>query len=428
MKSFRFIFSAVIFCSMMVGVRCKKDEPIVPFEFVMGTDNYPAPNTAVPEKGKLHQDPDFLTTIARVTQKSDGYAGPGIENEYARCDPENSDGTRLILRANSAECYLYDPASWAFIKQITAFSDCIQEPEPRWDQTNSKVFYYLCNTELRSYNIDSDASTTIHDFKHEFPNAADISTKVEGDASMDRRFWCFMVEDSLFNLLGVIVYDRTADSVVGCKTSGFPDAINWVSMDMTGKHALIGFESINYVQAFDQSMAAATNLPAGSNAHADLALGADGHDLFVYQNTATDFISYYDLNSGTETQLLPIPFDVNGDIGLHFSGNCSGTPGWVLVSTYGSSNPPPGQPHSWMDCQLFMLELKANPRVWRIAHTQSYTSRDYSGEKNYFAEAFAAINAKGTRIYWGSNWRNFTTDYTDTYQVIMPDNWVAGMP
>lgn len=428
MKSFRFIFSTVIFCSLLVGVHCKKDEPIVPFEFVMGTDKYPAPNTAIPEKGKLHQDPDFLTTIARVTQKSDGYAGPGIENEYSRCDPENCDGTRLILRANSAECYLYDPASWALIKQITAFSDCIQEPEPRWDQNNPKVFYYLCNSELRSYNIDSDVSTTIHDFKHEFPNTADISTKVEGDASMDRRYWCFMVEDSLFNLLGVIVYDRTADSIVGQKTSGFPDALNWVSMDMSGGHCLIGYESTNYVQAFDQSMAAATNLPAGSNAHADLAFGADGHDLFVYQNTATDFISYYDLTTGIETQLLPIPFDVNADIGLHFSGNCNKTPGWVLVSTYGSYNPPSGQQHSWMDCQLFMLELKANPRVWRIAHTQSYTSRDFNAEKNYFAEAFATINAQGTRIYWGSNWRNFTTDYTDTYQVIMPDNWLTGMP
>jgi hypothetical protein len=42
--------------------------------------------------------------------------------------------------------------------------------------------------------------------------------------------------------------------------------------------------------------------------------------------------------------------------------------------------------------------------------------------------AFATVNGLGTRIYWGSNWRNFTTDYTDTYQVLMPDNWITGMP
>jgi hypothetical protein len=136
-----------------------------------------------------------------------------------------------------------------------------------------------------------------------------------------------------------------------------------------------------------------------------------------------------DLDTGAETPLVPIPFDVNPDIGLHVSGNSSQTPGWVLVSTYGSKNPPPGNSHSWMDNQLFMVELKANPRIWRIAHTYSYTALDYTGAKNYFAEAFAAINRKGTKIYFGSNWYKATLpDYTETYQVILPDEWVSRMP
>jgi hypothetical protein len=81
-----------------------------------------------------------------------------------------------------------------------------------------------------------------------------------------------------------------------------------------------------------------------------------------------------------------------------------------------------------MDCQLFMLELKTNPRVWRIAHTQSYTTRFYTGVKNFFAEAFATINDKGTKVYWGSNWRNYTQDYSDTYQITLPEDWITGMP
>ena len=421
-------FSLVLIILSLRFVSCHRDETFLPFEFIMGTDYYPAPNTSQPEKGKLHQDPDFLTTIARVTQKADGYAGPGIENEYSRCSPQQRDMNWIILRANSGEWYFYTSFSGELSKQITAFNDCVQEPEPRWDQMNSRLFYYLCGSELRCYDTNTDLSTTVHDFKNEFPSVYDITTKVEGDASLDRRYWCFMVEDSLFNLLAVIVYDRTADSVVGQKTSGFPDAINWVSMDMSGNHCLIGYESINYIQVFDRTMTTSLNLPAGSNAHGVLALTSGNQDVWVYQNTATDYISYCDLATGTETQLIHIPFDVNGDIGLHFSGNCYETPGWVLVSTYGSYNPPPGQQHSWMDCQLFMLELKSDPRIWRIAHTQSYTSQNFDGEKNYFAEAFAAINTQGTRIYWGSNWRNYAADYTDTYQVLLPDNWVADMP
>ena len=126
-----------------------------------------------------------------------------------------------------------------------------------------------------------------------------------------------------------------------------------------------------------------------------------------------------DLNTGLETQLVEIPFGENSDIGLHFSGNCAEKPGWALVSTYGAKNPPPNEKHTWMDTQIFMLELKQNPTVWRIAHTHAYTSKDYVGEKNYFAEAFATINKAGTRVYFGSNWDDYTAEYTDTYQAVL---------
>ncbi|MDH7515831.1 MAG: T9SS type A sorting domain-containing protein, partial [Bacteroidota bacterium] len=93
-----------------------------------------------------------------------------------------------------------------------------------------------------------------------------------------------------------------------------------------------------------------------------------------------------------------------------------------------SKNPPEGQTHSWMDTQLFLVELKANPRIWRLAHTHAYTSLDFDGEKNYFAEAFAAINTAGTRVYFGSNWCDFTPDYSETYVVELPARWKELMP
>lgn len=384
----------------------------------------------MPPKGTCITDPNFQTKIVRITDKKlDGYIGPGIENEYAKADPENSDGTLLILRGNSAAWYLYNPSTYQMIKQLTVFDPCNQEPEPRWDPFHPKIFYYLCNTELRSYNTDTDASATIHDFKNDFPSAAFITTGTEGDTSLDRRYWCFMVQDPEYNLLSVIVYDKTLDSIVGQKDSGFPDDINWVGMDMSGNHCVIGYENLTYASVFAQDFIRGMELPDGSNGHGDVALTADGRDVLVYQNVRTDYIAMADLNTGAETPLVAIPFDVNLDIGLHVSGNSSQTPGWVLVSTYGAKQPPRGSRHSWMDTQLFLVELKANPRIWRIAHTHSYTSRRYTGEKNYFAEAFAAINSKGTKIYFGSNWERFRPpDYTDTYQVLLPDDWVNKMP
>ena len=395
------------------------------FQFVTGTDSYSFSDTAMPQKGVAFTDPNFHTSITRITDKSDGYSNDGIQNEYSRTDPENSDGTYLILRANDGECYLYDAANFLMKKHLEGIM-LGEEPEPRWDASNPKIFYYVYGTELRSYNIDTDVSTTVHDFKKEFPSAAYVTTKVEGDASLDRRFWSFMVVDSDYNLISVIVFDKTSNSIVGQRSS-FPDSLDWVSMDMSGKHCIIGYDT-HVSQVFSRDLSSAIDLPTGANGHMDLALTSDGRDVMVYQNNANDWIAMADLGTGVETQLVFIPFNVTVDIGLHFSGNCANTPGWVLVSTCGSKNPPPDETHSWMDTQLFMVELKANPTIWRIAHTHSYLSLDYTDEKNYFAETFASINTKGTKIYFGSNWGTFTTDYTDTYQVTLPQGWLTNIP
>ncbi len=312
-----------------------------------------------------------------------------------------------------------------------------EEPEPRWDASNPKIFYYLYGTELRNYNIAADTSTTIHDFKVDFPLAAYITTKTEGDASLDRRYWSFMIENSIGDVISVATYDKNTNSVIGQKNT-FIDAINWVSMDMSGKHCVIGYDSAT-AEVFSRDLSSSKYLPDLANGHMDLAQTLDGKDVMVYQNNHTDWIAMADLDTATEIPLVKIPFfdsgtrTGNNDIGLHFSGNCGQTPGWVLVSTYGSKNPPPGQDHTWMDTQLFMVELKANPRIWRIAHTHSYTSLDFIGDKNYFAEAFAAINTKGTKIYFGSNWDVFVADpinnpYSDAYRITLPSNWSSNTP
>jgi hypothetical protein len=391
-------------------------------QYVFGTDYYAPANVPMPAKGAIYTDPNFHISFARITDKSDGYSDGGIENEYAKMDAENCDGSFVILRANDAEYYLYDTHTFAMKKHLENIILGV-EPEPRWDAVDPKIFYYVYGTELRSYNVDTDATAAVHDFKAEFPSASYITTQVEGTPSLDMRYWSFLVKDSDYNVIALVVYDKTANKIIGEKTS-FPDAFDWVSIDMSGKHCVIGYDSRSSSEAFPLDMSKTVEMPAGTNGHMDFALTADGKDVMVYQNTATDWIAMADLDTGTETNLLKIPFDVSVDIGLHFSANCADKPGWVLVSTYGSKQAPPDQTHSWMDTQLFMLQLQPNPTIWRIAHTQAYTSDDYSGDKNYFAECYATINKAGTRIYFGSNWGVFTgQDYSDTYQATLPTTW-----
>ena len=116
---------------------------------------------------------------------------------------------------------------------------------------------------------------------------------------------------------------------------------------------------------------------------------------------------------------MPIPFGDNLDIGLHISGNGGSKPGWCLVSTYGHN----ARVKSWMDQSLFMVQLKAKPVVWRTA--QTFQRQDASTD--YFGEAFAAINRRASRIWWGANWNAAGAENRryETYVACLPTDWEA---
>jgi len=374
----------------------------------------------LPAKGVPFTDSLYGSTVVRISDKDvDLYSGNGIQNEYAKADAWSCDGTYLILRGNDGVHCLYNAVTYQLVRSLDPLSGG-QELEPRWDLTDAGQFCYLAGPALMTYSVEAQVTDTIHDFRAEFPACAYISTGVEGDASRDRRYWCFMVSDSMFSLLAVCVYDRTLGSVVGTKTD-FPDVVNFSTMDVSGNHAVLCYDS-RPMQAFHRDFSHPVDFVAGAAGHSDVALTADSQDVMVYQNVSTDFFAMTDLETGVETPLLSIPFDINPDIGMHVSGNCTDVPGWVLVSTYGARNAPSGSQHSWMDNLLFMLKLKESPRVVKLAQTHCYTGEQ--PRSHYFAEAFASVNTAGTKVVYGSNWGiQQPDDYTDAYEVRLPTGW-----
>ena len=374
----------------------------------------------LPDKGAAVADSLHGSVVVRITDKDiDGYSGNGIQNEYARADAWNADGSYLVLRGNDGVPYLYRGTDYQLVQDLSWLVGG-QELEPRWDATDPSRFFWFSGTALVCFSVSADTGLVVHDFLLDFPGMSFVTTAVEGDASLDRRYWCLMVCDSAFGLMAVCVYDRTLDSVVGLKTS-FPGVVNHVTMDASGEHAVICYDTMP-MQSFHRDFSHQVDFPHGAAGHSDIAQTADGRDVMVLQNVATDSISMIDLETGVETGLQAIPFDVNPDIGMHISGNCSAKPGWVLVSTYGAENPPAGSVHSWMDNLLYMLELKPNPRIVRLAQTRCYTG--VNPRSNYFAEAFASINRGGTKLVFGSNRGRYSPeDYTDAYEVRLPANW-----
>lgn len=397
-----------------------------PEQFVLGTETYSMAEPPQPAKGQVVRGPVFSTQVVRITDKArDRYKDKGIENEYARSDPENRAGTFLVLRGIEASWELYDARTFKRIRQLSALGRGGQEAEPRWDAKKPNLLYNLRNMRLMRLDVKSGRQSVVHDFKREYPSAAYISTGSEGDASLDRRYWCFTIKDAGDNVEEVVVYDRRADRIVGRKTR-IESKINLASMDMSGRHCIVGYDNGD-ARVYRRDFSNERVLPEGAVGHSDLMRTADSRDGIVYQNAKTDWITMADLDTGEETRLLEIPFTTNPDIGLHISGNLN-IKGWALVSTYGARDVPEDRTHSWMDRQLFMVELRPNPRIWRVAYTNAILSITPDGEKHYFAEAFAAINTGGTRVYWGANWGEKDLDRIETYSALLPSRWWDRLP
>jgi hypothetical protein len=151
--------------------------------------------------------------------------------------------------------------------------------------------------------------------------------------------------------------------------------------------------------------------------HGDLALDAAGREVLVYQDIDTDNISMLDIASGAVTPLRPIDFSHTA-IGLHFSGRALNRRGWAVVSTYNGGYP---TSQTWMDDQVFLIELKAGGRVARLAHTHSRYSEDI--EQDYWAEPHASANLDLTRIVFTTNWGRSGTEEVEMYVIDLPSDW-----
>lgn len=386
---------------------------------------FPAPPKL--EQGESCVTPEFSLPLTRLTDATQT-SYKGIGHEYARNSPENADGTYLILRTQKATWLLYDVKK----SKVSDKLDIGQgNREPRWDWEDPEVFYYIRDKRLTKYNIKNHRKTVLRDFGQDYPNAQWIDSKSEGDSSSDNRWWGLVVRNynndtKKVKTIDYAVYDLIDDKLFSyVETTGQPvDGVNTVTASMNGHYILVEDSPNTYV--FDlypgKPWSNKRTLP-GRHGHGDLAISKSGRDVFVAQDTSKDHITMVYLDTLEEVKLLKLPFTsgqpVEGKLsytGFHISGNNRHRPGWVLVSTYGRAD----RPTHWGDGALYMLELKENPKHWRLTYTFARTSK---GGKDYFAEAFASINQHGTKVYWNTNLGITGKQYFDLFVLDLPPNW-----
>jgi hypothetical protein len=381
---------------------------------------YTPSNDPKPAKGVPFEDPNFHTTVTRISDNpTDGYSGGMMINEYSRCDPENADGSFLMLSSGAYNWYIYDALNFQMLRSLSEYQGGRLpggEMEPRWDDADPDVFYYVDGTQFRKYDYGTDASTLIRDFSVEFPDAYMIQNDAEGVPSIDRRYWAFSARGRPptypnYDKFAVFTYDLEQNQILGIKNN--PGGHNCVSISPYGDRVIV--EHSGTLPTVSYALDFTDPVPLGFDGHSDLAIAADGRQVHVIKDDSNDVIALMDVQTGARTNIfnLPMTGSWSTEPGEHISGVCYDTPGWVLVSTYGGAS----LAGTWAHSLLFMLELKVNPRVWLLAHTHCPQA---AGE--YWEEAFATMNKRGTKVFWGSHWDN-PGGQIETYQIDLPPTW-----
>jgi hypothetical protein len=400
---------------------------LVEDQSVRQTPALPEPEARVP-----FRDPVFGTCLVRLTDRRKdlpkGSTG-GLKNEYSRVQSFNADESLILIRSTEARWLLYDSGSLKPLGMLLLEGSV----DPRWDARDPDVLYYCDATRLMRLSVKSKAARVVRDFAKDFPgqSLAAVRTRYEGSPSDDGRYWGLMAQDTEWKTTAFLVYDAREDRIVSKRDlRGAPgmDEVDSVTMSPLGNYFLAQCRYCEEGQKGDSSrpcglMVYDRDLKRGRNllrvvGHSDTAVDAGGREVLVFQDNDTDFLSILDLETGKVTALWAIDFS-HTPMGFHFSGRASRLPGWALVSTHDGDS----KAWTWMDDQLFAMELKAKGRIVRLSHTRSLV--DEQQEHDYWAEPQASVNRDFTRVLFTTNWGRSGTDQVETYLLVLNPGWTG---
>ena len=391
---------------------------------------FPLAKQSEPTLGKPFFDPQFGTILTRVTN-------PGkIRHEYSRFDPFNVDRSMITLIDTDSGGFMIfrtQGPDYAASQNLIAR---VEWSEPRWDPVDPNRLWGFEDFKIVSMDVPSGRIDEVKDFAQDpilgkiiesQPDLYRITTKEEGEPSIDFRYWALALQgsDDEYRLRHLFCWDRDKDKVLGHMPLSADEAapIDWVGMSPLGNWVVIGGDSDGGRKTAglvitDPGFSKWHNL-APSTAHSDVGLDSQGREVLVMQNTATDYIDLIPLAPQTTGAVRPMvrlfyssddPAGFNG--GVHISCN---VPGYCVISTYYEPDTPE---KNWLDRTIILLKLDPRkPKAWYLAKVHNTTG-------DYWEETQAAISRDGSRIVWASNWgQDPGQQRVFVLELAMPPNW-----
>ena len=384
-------------------------------QLVWGYDASPLDNGwTKPALNDSYTDPAYGTTVTRVTS-ADGTRFD--RNTYSRRQAENADGSMFMTYHGTAAYHVYDRQSGRLVRALPIHPDA----EPQWHPTNPSLIRYIEGPnsyvgDLLLFEIDvaTGAAGPIADLtepiRAALPTADYLKDRAEGSPSADGNRYAWLVYDSSEQIVGIVTYDLARDQVLGILPANeLPDAgrLDALSMSPTGNYVVTQHGDGTYV--YDADLTDERLIFAGGE-HSDIALGADGRDVYVYIDFTAGSNGGWLVAVDLETLTSSLIFDLyqQANTSIHISGKGYGKPGWVVASTYNCH-----AGFAWSCFKVMAVELAPNGRVLNLAHT-------YNCGASYWTETHAVVNRDFTRVYFNSDGGSCGID-AEVYLIDVPD-------
>ncbi|MDO5065861.1 MAG: hypothetical protein Q4D96_01090 [Propionibacteriaceae bacterium] len=378
-------------------------------------------------------DPVYGTRLHRATVVDSG-TGRRLRHHYSRGQAFNADNTRFMAEAENGYWSLHDANTFEKLQVLPRLAgNC----EPLWDPKDPTRYIHTGRDGGMQW-WDQDGKV-VFDFtgKTPWPKATSFWTKGEGTRSADGRILTVMATtydeatgDTTCH--GIVTVDLSAGTILGTlDASKFPFphfTPDHVSTSPSGRYAVVSWpwtkeNKRGATVAYPVDFSTSRELIPTSE-HSDLAIGANGHDLFVAASYKKGSIITIDLETGEDHELHTLYPPDSEAYACHISAQCFDRPGWAVISTYGEHRVEKDQIVEVKQLRaeyrkVWLLELKPGGRVLNVAHIRSTWPTDPE-KKEYFLEPQATASKDLSRIMVAAN---YDGGEINSYMIGLP-SWI----
>ncbi|OIQ86921.1 hypothetical protein GALL_312170 [mine drainage metagenome] len=397
------------------------------------------------------KDPDFGTTMLRITDIANGLSGGQYKANvampaYPTTQAWNCNETRLILYVTTSPFNSGDTQGWAMFDGKTYQFITMLNINPSdieqfwWSLTDPTLLYYISNyslgstvhAELTVINVETGATSIVHDFIPDlkalgWPTAGPVRAGYPLANGGNNVIWGLGAGGipNVNTQLGLNVFGFNMQTG---KLTQYPGVAQQQARGATPFPRLSGNGWVwNYNTASNQANYQAWVLDINGNVtlkvnfsadeHLDTGLNAAGQDLLVgpqYSTAVLGNMIMANLATGAVTPIIGID---NG-YGYPRNGSFAGATAyynrpWVVGAAVGSpygtasdlssNNGAVSNPQTMIDQEIYIANVNTGA-VLRVAHHRSTGYYSNSSNANYWAQTNVTISPSGTRILFQSDW------------------------